>query len=596
MPSKQVGAVYLVDSKYVDLALLRKYRETLPKNDRTCRVVKLKVLCLLPGTRSYECQVVGVPDKVKLSGKSLGQVHAIGSRPQGPRNRDISSDDDGVSGEPEGSVSSDEDVPEPDAPACLQGYDHVCASDWRTVTEFEDQITSHYPNFDIDLAGRMRNFVQKTPCDLFLTFFFSYLVEPRFAYWREHAKQHDRRGLLDRCMVMIFLALLLRMGLTGLRRREQYFNSWAQSASMSQAVFQNILYTVRDAGFAAYQEGEQLPDGRTCFDNDPLRPIRRFFDEVQHVWQEEFVPGAVMVADETMVGWTGATNVHITILPNKPTSKGVCLKTMCDASTRVMIAMEFVEGRDEQAIKRYAEEGRSAAVCLRLTEHWHNKVPRILIADAWFGGVPTAFSLMQRNIYSVTNVKTQTKYFCKQGLWGDALGDKAAHERNDRAYRQLTLQVNGKATSFTGAFHMDKKPMTLLSTAGSSMEAPPVMRRRVYMSDTGDLVRWHGELQQPNVHFVYRSNFNAVDVHNKLSVGPRSVASVGANSLLLKLFLSIVAFAETNAYLMYARHHKLKSEMYNHADFKLDLERALLQRAQQATQGSEVETRVETRR
>jgi hypothetical protein len=47
---------------------------------------------------------------------------------------------------------------------------------------------------------------------------------------------------------------------------------------------------------------------------------------------------------------------------------------------------------------------------------------------------------------------------------------------------------------------------------------------------------------------------------------------------------------------MYARHHKLKSEMYNHADFKLDLERALLQRAQQATQGSEVETGVETRR
>jgi hypothetical protein len=121
---------------------------------------------------------------------------------------------------------------------------------------------------------------------------------------------------------------------------------------MSQAVFQTILYTVRDAGFAAYQEGEQLPDGRTCFDNDPLRPIRRFFDEVQHVWQEEFVPGAVIVADETMVGWTGATNVHITILHTNSTSKGACLKTMCDASTRVMIAMEFVEGRDEQAMKR----------------------------------------------------------------------------------------------------------------------------------------------------------------------------------------------------------------------------------------------------
>jgi hypothetical protein len=122
MPSKQVGAVYPVESKYVDLALLRKYHETLPKNERTCRVVKVKVLRLLPGTRSYECQVVGVPDKDKLSGKSSGQVHAIRSRPQAPRNRDTSSDDDGVSGKPEGSVSSDEDVPEPDSPAtALQG-------------------------------------------------------------------------------------------------------------------------------------------------------------------------------------------------------------------------------------------------------------------------------------------------------------------------------------------------------------------------------------------------------------------------------------------------------------------------------------------
>jgi hypothetical protein len=48
--------------------------------------------------------------------------------------------------------------------------------------------------------------------------------------------------------------------------------------------------------------------------------------------------------------------------------------------------------------------------------------------------------------------------------------------------------------------------------------------------------------------------------------------------------------------MMYARHYKLNSNMYNHADFKLDLERALLQQAQQATQGSELEKRVEKRR
>jgi hypothetical protein len=141
--------------------------------------------------------------------------------------------------------------------------------------------------------------------------------------------------------------------------------------------------------------------------------------------------------------------------------------------------------------------------------------------------------------------------------------------------------------------------MTLPSTAGSSNEAPAVMRRCVYMSDDGDMVRWQGELQQPDVHYIYRSKFIAVDVHNKLSVGLRSVCSVGANSLVLKVFLSVAASAETNAYLMYIRHHKLTSDVYNHADFKVDLERGLLQhaqQAQQATDGGERETGVVTRR
>jgi hypothetical protein len=206
------------------------------------------------------------------------------------------------------------------------------------------------------------------------------------------------------------------------------------------------MYTIQDAGFAAYQEGAPPSDGRTAFGDDPLRLVRHFFDEVQQVWHDVYVPGAVMVVDKTMAGWTGTTNIHITVLPNKPTSRGVCLKAICDASTRVMVAMEFVEAGTEQEIKRYAEEGRSAAVCLRLTEPWHNHAPRILIADAWFGGMLTAVSLLQRNIYCITNVKLQTKHFCKRELRANAQGTGATHERNDRANRQLTLKVNGKDT------------------------------------------------------------------------------------------------------------------------------------------------------
>jgi hypothetical protein len=65
------------------------------------------------------------------------------------------------------------------------------------------------------------------------------------------------------------------------------------------------------------------------------------------------------------------------------------------------------------------------------------------------------------------------------------------------------------------------------------------MRRRVYMSEDADLIRWLDKLEQPNVHYLYRSFFNAVDVHNKLAVGPRSVSGLCVGSLPLKLWLSI---------------------------------------------------------
>jgi hypothetical protein len=122
---------------------------------------------------------------------------------------------------------------------------------------------------------------------------------------------------------------------------------------------------------------------------------------------------------------------------------------------------------------------RAAAVCLRLTEPWHNQVPRMLIADAWFGGVPTAVQLIHGGLYCITNVKTHTNHFCKKELRKDALGRKRNHERKDRAYRELILTITGKDTTLHGAFHMEKAPMTLLGTTWSS-QAPMGRPRRCH--------------------------------------------------------------------------------------------------------------------
>jgi hypothetical protein len=51
-------------------------------------------------------------------------------------------------------------------------------------------------------------------------------------------------------------------------------------------------------------------------------------------------------------------------------------------------------------------------------------------------------------VYCITNVKIHTKHFCKKEMWESALGNKRNHEHNDRAYRNLILNING-----TGVHH-----------------------------------------------------------------------------------------------------------------------------------------------
>jgi hypothetical protein len=146
-------------------------------------------------------------------------------------------------------------------------------------------------------------------------------------------------------------------------------------------------------------------------------------------------------------------------------------------------------------------------------------------------------------------------------------------------FRWQSRRPQGGRKEATGAFRMGKQPMTLLSTAGSLNASPLITRRRDYINEFGDMVRWEGELRQPMIHAEYRISFNAVDVHNKLALGPHSVCTIGANFPQLKIFLALLAMAETNAYLAYVDSKKLTSAKYSHGDFKTGLERGLLERA-----------------
>jgi hypothetical protein len=175
----------------------------------------------VPGSRSYECEVIGVAGTVKLSSKSLAQLHSPRSHIQAPDNSETSLNSNGSA---EGSESDAPDVE--DCYTRRTGYAELTAHDWEKVHSFRDECIQSFPNFDIDCKGRMRTAVAKTPVDLFLAFLPPELVEPNFQRWREHAQQQELKGLgiLDLSLLYRFCAILLKMGLGGLRRRELYFD------------------------------------------------------------------------------------------------------------------------------------------------------------------------------------------------------------------------------------------------------------------------------------------------------------------------------------------------------------------------------------
>jgi hypothetical protein len=164
----------------------------------------------------------------------------------------------------------------------------------------------------------------------------------------------------------------------GLRRRDHYFTEAVTSYTCVGVAQLAVQHQRRP-------EEEPLTDERTACVNDPLRQVTRFAADLRHAWQE-LDPGIVLVADETMVGWTGATNIHITMLPNKPTSRGVRKKTMCSAWTRVM-GFDFVEVKAEQQ-QSCTDEGLTAAVMMRLTEPWHKKPPMYSLQMLGLTGSP----------------------------------------------------------------------------------------------------------------------------------------------------------------------------------------------------------------
>jgi hypothetical protein len=154
-------------------------------------MVKVKVLGLMAGSRSYECQVVGIADKVRLSSKSLANVDAPASH-QGPNSTTTVTYQSGDAVDTEES-ESDEVVEDDAVDAVANDLSILKAKDWRLESDFEDSLASQHPNIIPDSLGELRVRIAMAACDIFFTLFSMALVEAAFPSWRGKRQANHKR-------------------------------------------------------------------------------------------------------------------------------------------------------------------------------------------------------------------------------------------------------------------------------------------------------------------------------------------------------------------------------------------------------------------
>ena len=77
--------------------------------------------------------------------------------------------------------------------------------------------------------------------------------------------------------------------------------------------------------------------------------------------------GWAVVPDESMIEWQGKSGPggipHLSHVPRKPHPLGLELKTLCDASTGMMMVIEIQEGKIRMARQRFCREYSPTTAC-----------------------------------------------------------------------------------------------------------------------------------------------------------------------------------------------------------------------------------------
>jgi hypothetical protein len=177
------------------------------------------VLGLVPGKRSYECEVLVTRENVSLSSKGLAELYASD---HASLHKNIQIYLLKVVTSLLGAMTRYSSTRTLPVPTCTTA---TRASPPATGAQFDDQLADRHPDIDIKSSRRLGGNAGMTPCALFLAVSPVALVEQCFEGWRKHAAEHVRRGLnnFDSKPFNSCIALVRKMGLLGLRCRVHHF-------------------------------------------------------------------------------------------------------------------------------------------------------------------------------------------------------------------------------------------------------------------------------------------------------------------------------------------------------------------------------------
>ena len=138
----------------------------------------------------------------------------------------------------------------------------------------------------------------------------------------------------------------------------------------------------------------------------------------------------------------------------------------------IVLNINLVEGKQLDALKSWRDEvGATTAVTLRLCEPWKG-TGRTVIGDSWFGSCNTAEWLMDTlGLHSILAVKTGHAGYPKAAMIAAVEG-----ERFKSHFKKIDVELDTGVRTFYAGAHMDKKPMLLVSTCGTSLPGETIKR------------------------------------------------------------------------------------------------------------------------